>query len=134
MILFENLFEFSSDEKKINTRVSERLSACTYELTKRRKKIFSVVLFRCSMYIVLLLIYKNNMLEKNKSGKTQDFNFWLPSCPTVVGNNYRKHAQALTRRLKPTYCRYRDHNIFHHSVCNDAEKSIEKVLLIHKKH
>ena len=86
------------------------------------------------MYIVLLLIYKNNMLEKNKSGKTQDFNFWLPSCPTVVGNNYRKHAQALTRRLKPTYCRYRDHNIFHHSVCNDAEKSIEKVSLIHKKH
>ena len=133
MILFENLFEFSSDEKN-NTRVSERLSACTYELTKRRKKIFSVVLFRCSMYIVLLLIYKNNMLEKNKSGKTQDFNFWLPSCPTVVGNNYRKHAQALTRRLKPTYCRYRDHNIFHHSVCNDAEKSIEKVSLIHKKH
>ena len=57
MILFENLFEFSSDEKN-NTRVSERLSACTYELTKRRKKIFSVVLFRCSMYIVLLLIYK----------------------------------------------------------------------------
>ena len=70
------------------------------------------------------------MLEKNKSGKTQDFNFWLPSCPTVVGNNYRKHAPALTRRLKPTYCRYRDHNIFHHSVCNDAEKSKEKVSLM----
>ena len=27
-------------------------------IQRRRKKIFSVVLFRCSMYIVLLLIYK----------------------------------------------------------------------------
>ena len=55
MILFENLFEFSSDEKKINTRVSERLSACTYELTKRRKKnLFSCPFSMFNVYSIII--------------------------------------------------------------------------------
>ena len=54
MILFENLFEFSSDEKN-NTRVSERLSACTYELTKRRKKnLFSCPFSMFNVYSIII--------------------------------------------------------------------------------
>ena len=67
------------------------------------------------------------MLEKNKSGKTQDFNFWWPFCPTVGGNNYHIREPVWMRRPRPTYCHCKDHRICHHSVYNGAEKKKKRM-------